>query len=147
MQVREMTIADYEQVYDLWTSVKGFAIRSIDDSKESIEKFLKRNPSTSMVAQVDGKIVGSVLCGHDGRRASLYHVCVEKSYRKQGIGSAMVHECEQALKEEGISKVCLVAFTSNEVGNQFWKDLDWEYRSDINYYEQVLNTGNHISYV
>ncbi len=147
MKVREMTIADYEQVYDLWTSVKGFAIRSIDDSKESIEKFLKRNPSTSMVAELDGKIVGSVLCGHDGRLASLYHVCVEKSYRKQGIGSAMVHECELALKKEGISKVCLIAFTSNEVGNQFWKDLNWEHRSDINYYEQVLNTENHITYV
>ena len=69
--VRVMTLADYEQVYDLWMGIHGFGIRSIDDSKEGVARFLKRNPTTSMVAVADNKIVGAILCGHDGRRGCL----------------------------------------------------------------------------
>ena len=71
MKLRTMTIEDYDEVFALWTKIRGFGIRSIDDSKEGIEMFLKRNPSTSVVAEEDGKIVGSILCGHDGRRGCL----------------------------------------------------------------------------
>ena len=72
-----MQIEDYEQVYALWLTISGFAIRSVDDSKEGVERFLQRNPGISVVAEEDGKIVGAILCGHDGRRGCLYHVCVE----------------------------------------------------------------------
>ena len=74
MNIRVMTIEDFDQVHALWMSIKGFGIRSVDDSKEGIERFLKRNPTTSVVAEEDGKIVGAILCGHDGRRGCLYHV-------------------------------------------------------------------------
>ena len=63
--IRQMTIEDYEGVYALWMKIHGFGIRSIDDSKEGVERFLKRNPTTSIVAVEDEKIVGSILCGHD----------------------------------------------------------------------------------
>ena len=76
--IRMMTIEDYEGVYALWMSIKGFAMRSIDDSKEGVERFLARNPETSVVALEDGKVVGAILCGHDGRRGCMYHVCVQK---------------------------------------------------------------------
>ena len=87
--IRVMTLEDYDEVYALWMGIHGFGIRSIDDSKEGVERFLKRNPTTSMVAVADGKIVGAILCGHDGRRGCLYHVCVHEDYRKNGIGKAM----------------------------------------------------------
>ena len=86
MLIRVMTIEDYNQVRALWMKIKGFGIRSVDDSREGIERFLKRNPTTSVVAEVDGKIVGAILCGHDGRRGCLYHVCVDEQYRMRGIG-------------------------------------------------------------
>ena len=79
--VRVMTIEDYDQVKELWNSIKGFGIRSMDDSREGVARFLKRNPTTSVVAEEDGKVVGAILCGHDGRRGCLYHVCVLKDYR------------------------------------------------------------------
>ena len=72
--IRPMTIEDYEEVYALWTHIRGFGIRSIDDSKEDIARFLERNPNTSAVAVCDDKIVGNILCGHDGRQGSFYHV-------------------------------------------------------------------------
>lgn len=121
--VRIMTIEDYEGVYALWKKIKGFGIRSIDDSKEGVARFLKRNPTTSVVAEKDGRIVGSILCGHDGRRGCLYHVCVDEDYRRHGIGKRMVVFAMKALKEEKINKVSLIAFTENDIGNAFWLSL------------------------
>ena len=140
--IREMTIEDYGQVYELWTEIKGFGIRTVDDSREGVERFLRRNPTTSVVAEEDGKIVGSILCGHDGRRGCLYHVCVHKDYRMRGIGKAMVVYAMNALKAEEISKVSLIAFTRNDIGNAFWNRIGWTRRLDLNYYDFTLNEKN-----
>ena len=140
--VRVMTMDDYEEVHSLWMKIRGFGIRSIDDSKEGIERFLRRNPTTSVVAVEEGKIVGSILCGHDGRRGCFYHVCVDEAYRMKGIGKSMVVMAMEALKEEGINKVSLIAFTKNDVGNAFWKEIGWTKREDLNYYDFVLNEKN-----
>ncbi len=145
--IRTMMIEDYEEVSALWHSIKGFAIRSLDDSREGIEKFLKRNPATSVVAIEDNRIVGAILCGHDGRRACFYHVCVAPDYRRKGIGADMVEAALKALKEEGISKVNLIAFATNELGNAFWQELGWTKREDLNYYDFTINEENGINFV
>ena len=142
MKIRQMKIEDYEEVYHLWKRIRGFGIRSMDDSREGVERFLKRNPTTSVVAEENGKIVGAILCGHDGRRGCLYHVCVDEAFRRHGIGKAMVVKTMEALKEERINKVCLIAFTSNDVGNAFWNTIGWTKREDMNYYDFVLNAEN-----
>lgn len=90
---RPMKIEDYDQVFKLWQTITGFGIRSLDDSREGVARFLKRNPSTSVVAVQSGRIIGNILCGHDGRTGYFYHVCVEKQYRKQGIGHQMAKWC------------------------------------------------------
>ena len=140
--VRAMTIDDYDEVYALWMSIHGFGIRSIDDTREGVEMFIKRNPSTSAVDVEDGKIVGAILCGHDGRRACLYHVCVSEKYRMHGIGKKMVEFCCKQLKKEKINKVCLNAFVTNSVGNKFWQKMGWTLREDLNYYDFALNEDN-----
>lgn len=145
--IREMTIEDYEGVKALWLSIKGFAIRSIDDSKEGVTRFLNRNPGTSVVAVEDNKIVGAILCGHDGRRGCLYHVCVAQEYRRQGIGKAMVIHCMEALKKEKINKVSLIAFTVNDIGNAFWRQIGWTKREDLNYYDFTLNSENITAFI
>ena len=146
MTVRKMILEDYPQVYELWAKIKGFAMRSVDDSREGVARFLIRNPNTSVVAVEDGKVVGAILCGHDGRRGCLYHVCVDPEYRRKGIGKSMVVFTMHALKEEGISKVSLIAFTENDIGNAFWKCIGWTKREDLNYYDFVLNTENIVAF-
>lgn len=141
--VRTMTTEDYEGLYGLWMSIRGFAIRSIDDSQAGVERFLRRNPSTSVVAEDEsGVIVGGILCGHDGRRGCFYHVCVHRDCRMRGIGKAMVVYAMNALKKEEISKVSLIAFTKNDIGNAFWNRIGWTKRQDLNYYDFVLNEKN-----
>lgn len=141
-----MQIEDYDGVYALWMSIKGFAIRSVDDSREGVARFLKRNPATSVVAEEDGRIVGAILCGHDGRRGCMYHVCVQQAYRMRGIGRQMVTFAMEALKKEGISKVSLIAFTVNDIGNAFWNRIGWTRRLDLNYYDFTLNEANIIAF-
>ena len=142
MIIRKMTRAYSDAVYGLWKRIKGFAMRSIDDSKEGVERFLLRNPDTSVVAWHEGRIAGAILCGHDGRRGCFYHVCVDPDYRMQGIGTKMVVFAMNALKKENISKVSLIAFTQNDVGNAFWRKIGWNQREDLNYYDFVLNRDN-----
>ncbi len=141
-EIRPMTLDDYDDVYELWLQIHGFGIRSIDDSREGIERFLKRNPMLSVVAVSGEKVIGAILCGHDGRRGCLYHVCVREEYRKHGVGRQMALSCMRALQKEQINKVSLIAFKTNAIGNEFWKDSGWDYRDDINYYDFTLNEAN-----
>ena len=141
--IRRMNTEDYDEVSRLWSGIKGLGIRSIDDSREGVERFIMRNPSTSVVAQKeDGSIVGSILCGHDGRQACFYHVCVQEDYRKRGIGRALVGRAVEALKEERVSRIYLIAFKNNEVGNVFWSKVGWQRRDNRNYYELFLNEND-----
>ncbi len=142
IKIRLMTDSDYPQVQKLWLSIHGFRIRSIDDAEEGVLRFIHRNPTTSIVAEKDGEIVGTVLCGHDGRQGCFYHVCVREDLRCQGIGKAMATTAMRALQEEHINKVTLVAFKDNEIGNKFWVDEGYILRDDLNTYEFILNEEN-----
>ncbi len=144
--IRVMKPEDYNEIYKLWKSIHGFAIRSVDDSEEGVKRFLKRNPTTSVVAEEDGRIIGSILCGHDGRRGCFYHVCVHPKERRRGIGKAMVVFAMEALRKEKISKVSLIAFTENDIGNAFWNTIGWTRRLDLNYYDFVLNIENIVEF-
>ncbi len=139
--VMPMQAEDYDDVWALWMTIRGFGIRALDDSREDVERFIRRNPTTSVVARVDGKIVGSILCGSDGRQGALYHVCVAEEFRRRGIGTRMVAYCMRELKKMGINKVSLIAFKKNDAGNAFWKSIGWT-QSDVNLYEFVLNEKN-----
>lgn len=147
IEIRTMTLKDYDGVKALWMTIQGFGIRSVDDSREGVERFLRRNPTTSVVAVDGDQIVGAILCGHDGRRGCLYHVCVDENYRRHGIGKKMVVFCMEALKAEEINKVSLIAFTVNDIGNAFWNCIGWTKREDLNYYDFTLNEKNITNFV
>lgn len=131
--IRVMTIADYDQVYDLWMNTPGMGLNSTDDSREGIERYLKRNPTSSFVAECNGAIVGVILSGHDGRRGYIHHTAVLPSYRNQGIAKKLVECAISALDAEGINKAALVVFKKNEIGNGFWESIGFAKREDLVY--------------
>ncbi len=137
IKYRLMTIEDYEEAYNLWI-ICGNGLNDKDDSREGIDKYLKRNPSTSYVATCDGRVVGVILCGHDGRRGIIQHTCVAPDMRRYGIGKKLVDLAVNALKTEGINKLFLVAFKKNDKGNAFWESLDFKIREDLNYRDKAL---------
>ena len=134
---RIMNIDDYEAAYALWIKC-GNGLNDKDDSREGIDKYLKRNPGISFVAIIDEKVVGVILCGHDGRRGIIQHACVSPDCRRMGIGTELVNLALTALKEEGINKVLLVAFKKNEKGNAFWESQGFTLRDDLNYRNKAL---------
>ena len=142
MEIRKMTIADYEPVYRLWTNTDGMGLRSIDDSREGIEKFLNKNPNTNFVAENDGEVIGVILSGNDGRRGFIYHTAVSTSHRGQKIGKVLLNNVYAAMKAEGINKMGLLIYTNNDNGNAFWLAQDWVNRSDLYYYDKNLNEEN-----
>ena len=145
--ISPMIPEDYDEVRDLWLTIRGFGIRALDDSREDIERFIRRNPTTSVVARADGRIVGSILCGSDGRQGTLYHVCVAKEYRRRRIGTQMVGFCMHQLRIMGINKVSLIAFAKNDIGNAFWNKIGWTRKTDVNYYVFDLNEKNITKFV
>jgi len=138
MTVRAMTINDYEQACALWLNTPGVGLNSLDDSKEGISKYLTRNPNTCFVAEKDGNIIGVIISGHDGRRGYIYHIAVNESERRHGIGAALVSAAISGLEREGISKVALVVFRENEKGNAFWEKQGFTLRDDLNYRNKVI---------
>lgn len=119
MNIRKLTIADYDAVYALWLSCKGMGLNNLDDSRQGIERFLKRNPDTCFVAEDNGNTVGVIIAGNDGRRGYIYHTAVDPEYRRKGIAKALVNSALKALRDLGINKTALVVFERNADGNAF----------------------------
>jgi len=138
MEIRKMTILDYDAVYALWLSCTGMGLNNLDDSREGIERYLRRNPDTCFVAVKEQKIVGVILSGHDGRRGFIHHTAVHPDCRGQGIGAALVEAALHALRGEGINKVSLVVFERNSSGNAFWEKMGFTAREDLIYRNRAL---------
>ena len=138
MNIRKMTVKDYDEVYSLWTSCAGMGLNSLDDTKEGIERFLDRNPETCFVALNEGAIVGSIMVGTDGRRGYIYHTAVRPDCRKQGVGKELVDAALLAIKALGINKVALVVFGRNKGGNEFWEKMGFTTREDIIYRNKTI---------
>ncbi len=139
MNIRIMTINDYDDVYSLWLSCKGMGLNNVDDSREGIERFLIRNPDTCFVAEKDNEIVGVIIAGNDGRRGYIYHTAVREQYRKQHIASKLVDCVISAMKNNGINKIALVVFDRNENGNAFWEKAGFTKRDDLIYRNKAIS--------
>lgn len=128
--VRPMSLEDYAAVQDVWSSSAGVGL-SEADSREGIAAFLVRNPGLSFVATENQRVVGAVLCGHDGRRGYIHHLAVASAYRRQGIAHLLVKRCLAALSETGIGKCHLFVFRENRDALTFWQETGWTERTDL----------------
>lgn len=136
-------IEDYDAVFELWNSVgmSKRALNSVDDSRDGIERYLRRNPTTCFKAVSEtGDLVGVILSGHDGRRGIVHHLCVNPEVQRCGIGSMLVKAAEEALKAEGIQKIFILVFNDNEKGNAFWEKQGYSLRTNLNYRNKSLNS-------
>jgi ribosomal protein S18 acetylase RimI-like enzyme len=94
------------------------------------------------VAVEGGKVIGVLLCGHDGRRGTLYHAAVDARLRRQGVGRALLSKALAALEREGIKKAALVVFEANASGNAFWEKAGFTERPDLTYRNKSLDERN-----
>ena len=125
VQTREFRIDDYDAAVDLWRRVEGLDVAEGDD-RETIRRFLARNPELSRVAIDQSRMVGAVLCGHDGRRGYIYHLAVDPAYERRGIGRRLIDECLKGLKGAGLERVNILVAQDNPRGREFWRRCSWE---------------------
>ena len=140
-RIKQVTIADYDAIYKLWVSTEQSrrSLNPIDDSREGIDRYLKRNPNTCFAAVKDDRIIGVILTGHDGRRAIIHHMCIHPDYRRLGIAAHLVSLAEDALRKEGIQKLFCLVFKDNEAANAFWEQQGYSLRTNLNYRNKSLN--------
>ncbi len=129
MEIRNFIPDDYEDVYDLWKKCNLHLGKS--DSREEIEKFLKLNPNTSLVGIIDGKIIGCVLGGFDGRRGLIHHLAVDNSFRKMGYGRQLINALEKIFTEMGVVKLSFWVTNDNLSVVNFYEHLGYKLRNDI----------------
>ena len=129
VKIRVMTIADFDGICEVWKNHKG--TNPVDDSAEGFAKYIKRNPTTSFVAEDNGKIVGTILAGHDGRRGFIHHMAVMPEYRRQRIGHSLAEKAIEKIKAEGIDKTHIFSYQNNSTGQSFWSDFGFEKRDDV----------------
>jgi ribosomal protein S18 acetylase RimI-like enzyme len=138
MKIRKMIADDYEAAYALWLNTPNMGLNNLDDSRDGIAKYLARNPDTCFVAEKDGKMIGVILSGHDGRRGHIYHAAVLEDEQRNGVGTELVNTVMSALEREGINKVALVAVAENDKGNAFWEKQGFTTRPDLTYRNKAI---------
>lgn len=136
--LREMTIDDYDDVWRLWEQAEGLSLEEAD-TREAMAIYLNRNPGLCFVACIGDKVVGTVLCGHDGRRGILRHLAVKKEFRHRGIARALINKSLSALAKEGIRKCNTYVMDTNTEGRLFWEHMGWHVLED-NYRTMQIST-------
>jgi putative acetyltransferase len=128
--VRHFRIEDFDAVIALWRRTESVGLNE-SDTRRAITTFLRRNPRLSFVAEQGGRIIGAVLCGHDGRRGYLHHLAVSKRHRRRGIGRLLVNACLAKLRKAGIQKCNIFIFANNAAGMKFWAHTGWSLRTEL----------------
>jgi ribosomal protein S18 acetylase RimI-like enzyme len=105
---------------------------------EVILNYLKRNPKMSSIAKDEDTIIGAVLCGHDGRKGSFYHLAVSNKYRVQGIAKRMLKRSKEELRKNCIDACFLFVHCENKEAINFWKKDGWKHAEMIGYYYKEI---------
>ena len=129
-QIQDFTMEHYDKALALWRSDAHIGLSSADE-RAAMERFLRRNRGLCKVVFDEGRLVGTILCGHDGRRGYIYHLHIQPEHRRGGLGTLLVNACLDDLRGEGIRKCHLFIFKDNEGGKRFWASTLWKRRDDI----------------
>lgn len=128
--IRPFEPADYEAAHALWEATPGVGLSAADE-RGPIERYLRRNAGLSFVAIDGGEMVGTILCGHDGRRGLIHHLMTVPGARRRGIGGALLRAGLGALRAEGIDKCHLLVVGDNEAGLDFWRAVGAAERTEL----------------
>lgn len=123
---------DFDVVYVLWQSLP-LDIASYEIEKEEILMTIKLNPTSCLVAEVEGKIVGAVIGAFNGRRGWINHLAIDEKFQKKGYGTKLFDACEQALKKVGARVIILSVEYKNLKALPFYLT-----RNYIPYHEALL---------
>ncbi|MFX0030212.1 MAG: GNAT family N-acetyltransferase [Candidatus Hermodarchaeota archaeon] len=129
MKIENFSMESYKSVIDLWKKA-GISVGS-SDSKEEIEKMLKRNPNLLLIGKLNEKVIAVVMGGFDGRRGYIHHLAVDPMHQKRGHGKKIMEELINNFRKMGVHKIHLFIQRDNQEVVNFYKNLDWQVRDDL----------------
>ncbi|MCC2981157.1 GNAT family acetyltransferase [Sphingomonas sp. IC4-52] len=122
--IRAATSADEAAVTALWRACD--LVVSHNDPAADFRFALAGPASMVLVGEEGGRIIGSVMVGHDGHRGWLYYLAAMPERQGHGIGRAMVEAGERWLQDRGVPKVQLMIRPTNVGVAQFYERLGYE---------------------
>lgn len=137
MKIQALHISDYEEVFALWKQDPYIGLSSSDE-KEQIARFLQRNPGLNYIAVHDSAIVGTILCGQDGRRGYIHHLYVSPAFRNQGVAAQLIDTVLKKLASIQIPKCHIFVYTDNKEGCRFWEKKQWSDRVELKIYSKDI---------
>lgn len=133
MTLRPFLATDIPAARALWQATPGVGLSAADEPA-ALQAFLARNIGTSFVAESAGRLTGTILVGHDGRRGLIHHLAVAADQRRSGLGRALVDAGLAALRAQGIDKCHLMVFADNTEGAAFWTGIGATRRDELQLY-------------
>lgn len=117
-------------VLALWKDAE--AIPSVTDSLDELMRLVRENSDLFLVAEMDARLVGTVIAGWDGWRGNIYRLAVLPNYRRHGIGKDLVSEAEHRLSLKGAKRISVLVAHEEPLAVLFWDALiDAGYNRDL----------------
>ena len=126
-------------ILELWKQAE--VIHSTTDTIEALELMQKYDKDLLLVAEFDGRVIGTVMGGWDGWRGNIYRLAILQEFRRRGTGSRLVKEVENRLKSRGVKKISIMVEKSDDLAKEFWdamNRLDYQYDPRIIRYTKTL---------
>ena len=128
MLIRPARSKDIEEVLALWSNADAEPTRT--DDADSLELLLRHDPGSLLVAEVDGRLVGTVVSGWDGWRGSIYRLVVHPRDRRQGLARQLLSEAESRLTKLGARRMQAITVASDQRAAGFWGTSGWDEQVD-----------------
>ncbi|MEJ2248376.1 MAG: GNAT family N-acetyltransferase [Candidatus Lokiarchaeota archaeon] len=120
---------DYSVVLKIWKET-SITITS-SESKEEVERMLLRNPNLCLIGKLEDKIIAVVFGGFDGRRGYVHHLAVIPEYQGKGYGRKIMEELVKRFRDMKVHKLHLFVEKRNQDVINFYENLGWEVRNDL----------------
>ena len=136
INIRPFQPGDYDSVMTLWKE-SGLPVKPLGrDSREKMLKEVTRDTATFLVAESGGKLIGTVLATHDGRKGWINRLATAPEFRHQGIARQLLEAAETALYQRGLEIVACLIEDYNDVSMQFFNKAGYVKHTDIFYFSK-----------
>jgi len=136
MIIREFSIKDYDALMTLWNDAKLPFKPTGRDKRDNIECELKQENAIFLVAEINGKLVGSVFGTHDGRKGWINRVAVAPEFQRQNIAKKLIAEVEDRFSELGIDIISCLVEDWNTKSLKVFEKLGYKKHTDILYFSK-----------
>jgi len=136
MEIRRLTINDYEEMVRLWLTAKLPFKPKGRDHRETIAVEMKANPDFFLGAFENNHLVGVVIMSCDVRKGWINRLAVDPDHRHRGIAKALIAESERTLRKHGIRIFCALIEDYNAISKKLFKECGYVEHHDITYFSK-----------